>query len=183
MRTYALFSVLLFLYAYTGVAQNSLMRYELVKMSDAVNTFRHEAAPVITPDGNTLYFFVDNHPENTFGTEGSQDIWVSRKDADGNWSKAEHLGRPFNIHPFNQLFTAFEDGSMFIKGGSRKGENGFSMVYGGNLQELEVTDFKKMNQGRFYGATMSADKKHMIIYFSEKPNSIHSDLYVSHAMP
>ncbi len=183
MRTYALLSVLLFLYAYTGVAQNSLMRYELVKMSDAVNTFRHEAAPVITPDGNTLYFFVDNHPENTFGTEGSQDIWVSRKDADGNWSKAEHLGRPFNIHPFNQLFTAFEDGSMFIKGGSRKGEKGFSMVYGGNLQELEVTDFKKMNQGRFYGATMSADKKHMIIYFSEKPNSIHSDLYVSHAMP
>ena len=37
-----------------------------------------------------------------------------------------------------------------------------------------------MNKGRFYGATMSSDKKHIIIYFSEKENSAFSDLYASH---
>ena len=53
-------------------------RYELVKMDKTVNTFRHEAAPVVSPDGNSLYFFVQNHPENTHGSDDTQDIWVSR---------------------------------------------------------------------------------------------------------
>ncbi|MFZ6014462.1 MAG: OmpA family protein [Bacteroidota bacterium] len=164
-------------------AQNLSGRYELVKMDKTVNTFHHEAAPVISPDGNTLYFFVMNHPENTLGKDDTQDIWMSKKDANGTWSPAEHLRSPFNIHPYNQLFTVFEDGSLFIKGGRSKGEKGFSMVNGGSLQELDVQDFKNMNKGRFYGATMSADKKHMIIYFSEKAGSISSDLYASHAQP
>jgi hypothetical protein len=48
---------------------------------------------------------------------------------------------------------------------------------------LDVKDFKDMNKGRFYGASMSADRKHIIIYFSEKPNSEYSDLYASHQQP
>jgi OmpA-OmpF porin, OOP family len=165
-------------------AQTISSRYELVKMDKTVNTFHHEGAPVITPDGNTLYFFVTNHPDNTHGKEDSQDIWMSKKDANGAWGQAEHLSSPFNIHPYNQVLTAFEDGSLFIKGGRSKGEKGFSLVTsGGSLQELNVKDFKSMNQGRFYGATMSADKKHIIIYFSEKSGAIASDLYASHVQP
>ena len=156
-------------------------RYELVKMDKTVNTFRHEAAPVVSPDGNSLYFFVQNHPDNTHGKDDTQDIWVSRRDENGIWSPAEHLTSPFNIHPSNQVFTILPDGSIFIKGGRRKGEKGFSIVTAGRqLVELDVKDFNKMNKGRFYGATMSSDKKHIIIYFSEKDNSPFSDLYASH---
>ena len=162
-------------------AQEVSARYELVKMDKTVNTFRHEAAPVVSPDGNTLYFFVQNHPDNTYGKDDTQDIWVSRKDAQGVWSPAEHLRSPFNIHPSNQVFTILPDGNIFIKGGKSKGEKGFSIANpNGGLIELDVKEFKKMNQGRFYGATMSADKKHIIIYFSEKENSPLSDLYASH---
>lgn len=156
-------------------------RYELVKMDKTVNTFRHEAAPIVSPDGNTLYFFVQNHPENTYGKDDTQDIWFSRKDDQGIWSPAEHLSSPFNIHPSNQVFTILPDGNIFIKGGRKKGEQGFSIITNGRqLVELLVKDFGKMNKGRFYGATMSSDKKHIIIYFSEKENSAFSDLYASH---
>jgi OmpA-OmpF porin, OOP family len=161
-------------------AQEVSARYELVKMDKTVNTFRHEAAPVVSPDGKTLYFFVQNHPDNTFGKDDTQDIWVSRKDEQGVWSPAEHLSSPFNIHPSNQVFTILPDGNIFIKGGKSKGEKGFSIANSRGLVELDVRDFKKMNQGRFYGATMSADKKHIIIYFSERENSPISDLYASH---
>lgn len=165
-------------------AQEVSARYELVKMDKTVNTFRHEAAPVVSPDGNSLYFFVQDHPDNTHGKDDTQDIWVSRKDENGIWSPAEHLTSPFNIHPSNQVFTILPDGSIFIKGGRRKGEKGFSIVTAGKqLIELDVKDFGKMNKGRFYGATMSADKKHIIIYFSEKENSPFSDLYASHLQP
>lgn len=162
-------------------AQEFSPRYELVKMDKTVNTFHHEAAPVISPDGSTLYFFVQDHPDNTMGKDDTQDIWVSKKDANGVWSQAEHLRSPFNIHRSNQVFTVFDDGSLFIRGGKTKGEKGFSIVSGGSIRELTVKDFKAMNKGRFYGASMSSDMKHMIIYFSEKENSPNSDLYVSHA--
>jgi OOP family OmpA-OmpF porin len=155
-------------------------RYELVKMDKEINTFRHEAAPVVSPDGNTLYFFVQNHPENTLGKDDTQDIWYSKKDETGKWSKAEHLRAPFNIHASNQVFTVFQDGSLFIRGGKSKGEKGFSIVSNGSLKEIDVKDFKVLNKGRFYGASMSEDRKHIILYFSEKDKSALSDLYISH---
>jgi OmpA-OmpF porin, OOP family len=184
MKTPLLFCAgLLMSIATLAQPSTALQRYELIKMDKTVNTFHHEAAPVISPDGNTLYFFVQDHPENTMGKDDTQDIWMSKKDASGNWSQAEHLRNPFNIHRSNQVFTVFPDGSLFIKGGRTKGEKGFSIVTGGSLRELDVKDFKSMNKGRFYGASMSADMKHMLIYFSEKDNSPDSDLYASHVQP
>lgn len=178
------FTILFTPFGFALLAQEISARYELVKMDKTVNTFRHEAAPIVSPDGNTLYFFVQNHPENTFGKDDTQDIWVSRKDENGNWTQAEHLTAPFNIHPSNQVFTILPDGSIFIKGGKRKGQKGFSIITP-NRQHIELTvrDFSKMNQGRFYGASMSADRKHIIMYFSERPNSAISDLYISHLEP
>lgn len=177
-----LLSLSFFIVSISLFAQEFGNRYELVKMDKNVNTFRHEAAPVVSPDGNTLYFFVQDHPENTLGKDDTQDIWFSKKDENGVWSKAEHLRSPFNIHPSNQVFTVFDDGSLFIRGGRSKGEKGFSLVTNGSLRELDVKDFKNMNKGRFYGASMSADKKHIILYFSEKDGSALSDLYESHQL-
>ena len=95
-----LFVTLLFTaFSFVLFGQEVSARYELVKMDKTVNTFRHEAAPVVSPDGKSLYFFVQNHPENTFGKDDTQDIWVSRKDENGVWSPAEHMRNPFNIHP------------------------------------------------------------------------------------
>lgn len=175
------FSLLLTAFSVSVFSQQISSRYELVKMDKTVNTFHHEAAPIVSPDGNVIYFFVMNHPDNTFGKDDTQDIWMSKKDENGVWGQAQHLSSPFNIHPSNQLFTILPDGSMFIKGGKSKGEKGFSIARpGGSLRELVVKDFTKMNKGRFYGATMSADMKHIIIYFSEVENSPNSDLYASH---
>src|SRR5688572_3280704 len=176
-------SGIILLVSITVFGQQFSSRYELVKMDKNVNTFRHEAAPVISPDGNTLYFFVQDHPENTFGKDDTQDVWVSKKNTNGRWSVAVALRSPFNDHRSNQVFTVFNDGSLVIKGGSRKGEKGFSIVTGSAIRDLDVKGFKEMNKGRFYGASMSADRKHIIIYFSEKENSAYSDLYASHQQP
>lgn len=157
-------------------------RYELVKLGKEVNTFYHEAAPIVSPDGKDLYFFVSNHPENTHGKENTQDIWVSRKDDKGTWSQAEHMTGAFNQHKQNQVFTVFPDGSLLIRGGRGRDEIGFTLVSkGGGTSELNVKEFKTICKGRFYGATMSSDQKHMILYFSEAPQAIKSDLYISHA--
>lgn len=165
-------------------AQEISPRYELVKMSDNVNTRYNEVSPVISPDGKTLYFVVADHPENAYGKEGSQDIWVSTLDDKGEWTKAKHLGSPFNQNRNNAVFNFLPDGSQFIRGTRSRNEKGFSIAStSGSLNELSVTDFDKMNKGIFYGATLSADGKQMIIYFSEKANDKFSDLYLSSRQP
>ena len=177
-------SLLLILLSFIGftVAAQFSPRYELVKLDKTVNTFYHEAAPVISPDGKDLYFFVQNHPENTYGKDGSQDIWITSKDDKGTWSPAKHLGAPFNENRSNQVFNVLQDGSVFVRGGKGKNDKGFSLVSkGGGHTELKVKDFSDMTKGRFYGATVSSDVKHMVLYFSEFEGSLRSDLYVSHA--
>ncbi|HRJ29716.1 MAG TPA: OmpA family protein [Cyclobacteriaceae bacterium] len=162
------------------LAQEYAPRYAVVKLNKEVNTYYHDAAPIISFDGKKLYFFIHNHPQNTFGKEGSDDIWVSTVGENGEWSAPQHLTAPYNIHRSNQVFTALPDGSLFIKGGRVKDTKGFSIVSaGGSLTELDVPGFKEMNKGRFYGASMSANMKHMIIFFSETPSSTRSSLYVS----
>ncbi|MFZ2907159.1 MAG: OmpA family protein [Cyclobacteriaceae bacterium] len=158
-------------------------RYQLVKLGKQVNTHYHEAAPVISQDGKKLYFFVHNHPENSTGKEGSDDIWMSTLDDKGEWGPATHLGSPYNVHHSNQVFTALPDGSLFIKGGRGRDEKGFSIVTGGSIKELEVPGFKDMNKGRFYGASISSDAKHMILFFGTMVGSPRSGLFVSNLQP
>ncbi len=52
---------------------------EIQNLGDAINSTYDELGPIISPDGKTLFFVVDNHPQNTFGAESSQDIWYSTR--------------------------------------------------------------------------------------------------------
>lgn len=177
-----LLTCLLLLSSICAQAQEFSARYELVKLNKEVNTFYHDAAPIISIDGKKLYFFIHNHPENTNGKDGSDDIWMSTLGDDGLWQAPVHLSSPFNNHRSNQVFTALPDGSLFIKGGRSRDSKGFSIVSpSGSISEIEVEGFKDMNKGRFYSASMSADMKHIILSFSEMPNSMRSSLYVSNA--
>ena len=148
-------------------------RYELVKLGKNVNTANHEAAPVISPDGKDLYYF-------TAMPDGTQEVWVTHK-VDNGWADGQKVDSRVNHSRANQVFGVLPDGTLFIRGGRGKDELGFSLVStGGSLTELKVVDFKDMMRGKFYGATMSSDKKHIIMYFSEAVQSPRSDLYVSH---
>jgi outer membrane protein OmpA-like peptidoglycan-associated protein len=172
--------VIFLLLAFSSFAQEFAPRYELVKLGKEINTHYHEGAPIISHDGTKLYWFVTNHPENTYGKEGSQDIWMSTLDDKGEWGPATHLKSPFNIHRNNQVLTALPDGSLVIKGGRSKDSKGFSIVNaGGSITELKVEGFEAMNRGRFYGASLSSDAKHMILFFGQTPSGPRSQLYVS----
>lgn len=63
------------------------------KLSPAVNSDAEDIMPVLTEDGNTMYFVRGMHAANAGGTEGGHDIWMSKKAADGSW------GTPVNNLP------------------------------------------------------------------------------------
>ncbi len=165
---------------YSLSAQEISSRYELVKMNDNINTLYHQVSPVISIDGNKLYYFVSNHPQNTYGKENSQDIWVSTKDDKGVWSEGKRAVAPLNDNRYNQVFNVMPDGSLLIRGGKAKNSKGFSLVSpSGSITELNISGFAAMDKGIFNGATISSDAQHLILYFSEKQGDKFSDLYLS----
>ena len=173
-----------FFASFFGMAQDAV-DFELVNLGREVNSIYHDSAPVVAPDGQTLYFTITNHPENTYGTDNSQDIWCSVKDQKGNWSKSVRMDKPFNKNRYNQVMSVSLDGNrLLIRGGKGKDDVGFSVcekVNGEwqNPEELDIEDIEDMVKGHFNGAFMSYDEKALLIYFSERPKSKYSDLYVS----
>jgi len=168
------------LVGYSVLAQEISSRFELVKMNDKINTLYHQVAPVISIDGTKLYYFVSNHPQNTYGKENSQDIWVSTLDSKGVWSEGKRMTAPLNDNRYNQVFNVLADGSLLIRGGRAKNSKGFSLVSpGGSITELDIPGFSAMDKGIFNGANISSDARHLILYFSEKQGDKFSDLYLS----
>ncbi len=159
-------------------------KFELVGLSREVNTQYHDSAPVLSPDGKTLYFTVNDHPENTRG-KGSQDIWFSKLDSAGLWGPAQHMTSPLNQNQFNQVLSVSPDGqTLLVRGGGRKDALGFSISKRSKGQwqkpeELSIDGFEKMCKGRFNGAFLALDGSALLLYFNESEGAAYSDLYVS----
>ena len=62
-----------------------------VNLGKEINTPYEDATPFIHADGSSLYFMSEGH-ENL----GGSDLFLSRRDATGNWTKPENLGYPIN---------------------------------------------------------------------------------------
>jgi outer membrane protein OmpA-like peptidoglycan-associated protein len=70
-----------------------------------VNSEFKELNPLLSPDGKTLYFSRQNHPENTGGIQDKEDIWFSELDSAGRWQLARNMGNDFNNNGPNFLNT------------------------------------------------------------------------------
>lgn len=69
-------------------------------LGQGVNSASDEIAPVISADGQTLYFARRGHEQN-MGEAALEDIWVSRLLPNGQWSKAVNAGPTLNDRTAN----------------------------------------------------------------------------------
>jgi outer membrane protein OmpA-like peptidoglycan-associated protein/tetratricopeptide (TPR) repeat protein len=70
---------------------------EAKNIGETINTGGDDQAPFIHPDGQTLYFASNGH-----SGLGGFDIFYTRKNPDGTWSKPENAGAPINT-PNNEM--------------------------------------------------------------------------------
>jgi len=97
------------------------------RLPDHINTPNTEESVHIHPDGRTLYFASKGHP----GMGGS-DLYVTRKEANGQWSTPENLGYPIN--------TKFDENSLMV---SAEGEIAyFASNRAGGYGDLDIYSFK-----------------------------------------
>ncbi|MFN8345259.1 MAG: OmpA family protein [Spirosomataceae bacterium] len=83
---------------------------EVIKenLGAGVNTKAQEVAPVISPDGKTIFFTRGKYEQNIGGPE-NQDVWFATRQGDG-WSGAQNMGGPINNADNNAIVSISPDG-------------------------------------------------------------------------
>lgn len=156
-----------------------------VNLHDDINSRFTEAKPLVSHDGNTLYFSRLFHPENTGGRNDPQDIYVS-KFINEQWTAAENIGFPLNDEFANGVCSISPDGNklLVINGYENDGSisPGVSLsvrtAYGwGKPYKLDIDDFE--NYSEFQDFFLSADERVIIMAVERNGGFGDQDLYVS----
>ena len=95
-------------------------------MDENVNSNYVENAPILSPDGKTLFFSRQYHPDNIGGVEDSEDIWFCELDpVTGKWLPAKNLGAPLNTPGPNYISSIISnDQGTTLLLGNQYGKNG-----------------------------------------------------------
>jgi OmpA-OmpF porin, OOP family len=78
-----------------------------------INSPYIEIRPLISGDGQTLYFGRREHPDNFRGTRDLQDVYVVQRTADG-WGTPQNLGNTINNKFANSIFSQSPDGEEIL---------------------------------------------------------------------
>jgi outer membrane protein OmpA-like peptidoglycan-associated protein len=158
----------------------------LENLGDKINTQYAEKAPLIAPDGKTLYYSIDSHPENTGGTKDSDEIWYAESKDGETWGEKKRMGKPLNNAGNNCVISSSPDNNTLLlmhkyKPDGEPGGSGFSITHrtadGWEVpQDIDMEDYKSNGQVSF---CMSADRKALIMSVVRDENLGMHDLWVS----
>ncbi len=150
-----------------------------------VNSAAQELAPIISPDGKTLYFTREDFAGNT-GSPKNQDVWFSQLGNNNQWGKAQNIGPPINNIGNNAIASISNvgktlylinkyrsDGTMtFGISQSFATKNGWSFP-----KDIIVTDFYNNEDGT--ELAVSPQGNVMVFSLQRRDTEGDKDLYVS----
>ncbi|MFN8397253.1 MAG: OmpA family protein [Bacteroidia bacterium] len=154
-------------------------------LGENVNSIGDELLPIITPDGQSLYFTRQGHPEN-IGNAEMQDIWVSKRNPDGSWGLAMNMGQPLNNNDNNAASSISPDGQTLLLLNKYKPDGstevGVSMTRrtGDSWEKPVGQDIDNYYNRNTYGEyALASSGKTMILAIQRDDSRGSKDLYVS----
>jgi outer membrane protein OmpA-like peptidoglycan-associated protein/tetratricopeptide (TPR) repeat protein len=99
-------------------------------IGDVINTTGQEMSPFIHPDNQTLYFTSTGHKGL-----GDFDIFISRKDAEGNWGEPINIGYPINTYKRESHVIVNAKGNTAYYASDMEGGYGKLDIYSFELYE------------------------------------------------
>ncbi|MFN8257902.1 MAG: OmpA family protein [Bacteroidales bacterium] len=160
-------------------------------LGNRINSVYSEIAPIISPDGLTLYIAKQGDPNNT-GNEKNYDIWYSERKSDGNWGNMKKMEKPLNNDGDNIVIAVSPDNnSLLLEGvytsdGSFLSDQGISRTYrtasGWTIpRQVVIQEFYNKNEFESYCPTV--DGKILIMSVERDDTYGLKDLYVSFLLP
>jgi len=117
----------LFMLAHVATAQNELEK--ITKLSSPAD----DQNPIVSPDGQRMYFLRQRHPQNVGGIKDPGDIWYAELQGDSSWSEAKNM-KDLNTQHFNSIIGFGEGGELvflnghYMKGGNKPTSQGVSVA-------------------------------------------------------
>jgi Tol biopolymer transport system component len=133
------------------------------KLNKNINTKFYESHASISADGKKLYF-----TSNRDGGQGNLDIYVSEKDASGDWGIAENIGAAINT-PFNEdtPFITANDSVLYFSSEGHTSMGGYD-----NFNSLRIGSVWKTPSNLGYPINSTDDDK-----FFQPVNNGHNAYY------
>ena len=157
---------------------NNTKAQQLENLGENINSELSEVCPIISPDGNTLYFVKKK--------EKIDEAWYSKLDNNGNCLPSIKMNNFFGRFNLNSVFSITPDGNKFLLGGSNDGEswglyfsnktfNGWSKP-----ERLNIINFNKyFDKTKYFNAFLANSGKVIIMCFSNSKDSYFHPLYIS----
>jgi hypothetical protein len=154
---------------------------EPIKLSSNVNSEDEELGIVLSSDGKTMYFSRAFHDKNTGGKYAGTDIWMSKKDDEGNWMPAANVGRPWNNKQSNSVIGINQDNTVvyLLNAYSNKSGIAFSKLINGTWSDPEVISIPGINRNDFVGFYVNPAFDVILISMKGADSFGEEDLYVS----
>lgn len=170
------------------VATHAQKSTPVLAADTAVNSRFNEIKPLLSPDGQTLYFSRSNHLDNAGGRRDKGDIWTAPVQSNGNLGPAQHVNQPFNTADLNTAIGFSADGrEMFYQAfnpetkGMRNAGIYKVSKEGGKPKAVKIHYF--FNGAKYQDATISPDGKVMLLSLESYSTYGLEDLYVSFLQP
>ncbi|MDP1799892.1 MAG: OmpA family protein [Bacteroidota bacterium] len=158
------------------------------KLTGGVNSQYPEMGPLVSPDGNTLYFSRYRDPGNVGGKDDEEDIWYAEWDAKANtWGGAKNIGAPLNNKFPNFINSISPDGNTILLGNAYSVDG--SMRQGVSISHRTATGWSfpqtiqiedDFNSSEFVAYYLSNSQKYLLMAKEIKKNTYGKlDIYVS----
>lgn len=160
------------------------------RLSNNVNSPYKEYAPILSPDGKTLFFSRQNHPENTGGEDDPEDVWFSELDENGEWKLAQNAST-INTDGPNFVSAVTPDGNSVVlilgnkynKSGRLEAGISFATKEGdewGDPEPVEILNDYNYNERAHY--FMSNNRQVLFMAVERDDTNGGLDLYVTFLM-
>ncbi len=155
-------------------------------LGNTINSKFNEICPVVSPDGQKLYFTRWKHPDN-LGANRNQDIWVSNWQPDRTWSKPSLFPAPINNEENNAVCGITPNGKTLLlnnvygkDGTMEKGVSFSFLLRTGEWsfpKGLKIVNFK--NKSEYSEYTLAPTGKVLLMTTESKDTYGGKDIYVS----
>lgn len=157
------------------------------KLTDSINSPYKDLKPLITPDGNAMFFSRVNDPKNVGGHKDPEDIWYAEKNGSGEWQAAVNIGAPLNTEGPNFISSVIPNKNGYILLlGNRYRKNkmtaGLSLAYkldSGISTIRNINIENQENYSPYANYFMSQNQRAILMSVHRRESFGKRDLYVS----